>query len=90
MNAYNRITSSVLQVEVRRIADQLDRSFRGPAWYGQSILEALGDTSAAEALAHLYAGQPSIWHMLLHLAAWQEVVISRIEGVHLSAPVHSE
>ena len=59
--------------ECARIADQLERSYRGPAWHGPSLLENLKDVIAAKA-----AGR--IWQIVRHVAAWEEEVAKVLDG----------
>jgi uncharacterized damage-inducible protein DinB len=66
--------------EVRRIEDQLTRSFQGPAWHGPSLRELLEDVSAEQAAARPIGGAHSIWEIVLHIAAWEEVVRRRFAG----------
>lgn len=66
--------------EVARIQDQLRRAFAGEAWHGPSVLEALAGVDAESAAARPLSGAHSIWEMVLHLAAWEDVVRRRLSG----------
>jgi uncharacterized damage-inducible protein DinB len=66
--------------EVRRIADQLRRTFEGDAWHGPSVRELLADVTARRAAAKPIAQAHSIWEIALHMATWDEVVRRRLAG----------
>jgi uncharacterized damage-inducible protein DinB len=63
-----------------RLADQIRRAFEGSAWHGDSILELLADVNAKSASARPIKDAHSIWEILLHIAAWDDVVVRRIGG----------
>ena len=66
--------------EIERIEDQLRRSFEGEAWHGPSVLEALEKVTAEKAAARPLAQVHTIWEVVLHIAATQELVIRRLQG----------
>lgn len=66
--------------EVERIADQLRRAVEGEAWYGPPIRDVLARVSANQADARPIHGAHSIWEILLHMTAWEGVVLRRLEG----------
>jgi uncharacterized damage-inducible protein DinB len=66
--------------EVEKIQDQLERAFRGDAWHGPSLLELLADVDASKAAARPIANAHSIWELVLHIAAWDKAVTSRLGG----------
>ena len=66
--------------EVKRIHDQLRRSFEGPAWHGPSIKELVADVTARKAASKPLAGAHSIWEIVLHIAAWEEGARRRLTG----------
>jgi uncharacterized damage-inducible protein DinB len=68
------------KVESARLADQLERSFRGGAWHGPSVLEALEGIAAAEASRSLVAGAHTIAELAAHIGVWIDVGRRRIEG----------
>ena len=69
--------------ETFRLADQIRRAFEGSAWHGDSILELLSDVNAKTAAARPIKDAHSIWEILLHIAAWDDVVTRRIGGAAL-------
>ena len=66
--------------ETARLADQIRRAFEGGAWHGDSVLEILAGVSAKTAAARPIADAHSIWELVLHIAAWDKVVIRRAGG----------
>jgi len=67
-------------LEMRRIADQLDRAVNGPAWHGPAILELVKGVSAKDAAAKPIPAAHSIWELVVHTAAWLEIVRLRLDG----------
>jgi uncharacterized damage-inducible protein DinB len=62
------------------IADQLRRAFEGDAWHGPALLELLVDLDAATAAAKPLPKVHSIWELVLHIAAWDDVACRRLSG----------
>jgi uncharacterized damage-inducible protein DinB len=66
------------------LADQLERSFRGGAWHGMAVAEALAGVDAAAAAAPPPGGAAhSIWEIVHHLTVWNDVPRHRIDGERL-------
>ncbi len=72
--------TTVPSTETALFADQLERSFRGGAWQGPAVVEALLGVSAAAAERRLLPGTHSIVELVLHIAFWLDGVRRRIEG----------
>lgn len=68
------------KVESARLADQLERSFRGGAWHGPSVEEALAGVDAATARRRPLAATHSIAELVGHLAFWLETASRRLDG----------
>ena len=66
--------------ETFRLADQIRRAFEGSAWHGDSVLELLADVTAKTAAARPIKDAHTIWEILLHIAAWDDVVTRRVGG----------
>jgi len=66
--------------ELRRIVDQLERAFEGRAWSGPALREVLEGVTAERAAANPIPGAHSIWELVLHVAAWEDVVRRRLGG----------
>lgn len=66
--------------EVERITEQHARAFSGPAWAGPAVFEALRGVRAPRAAARPFAEGHTIWEIVLHVAAWEDVVRRRLRG----------
>ncbi len=66
--------------EIRRIQDQVHRSFAGDAWHGPSVSEVLSDVDAATAGAKPLATSHSIAELVAHIDFSQRTVFARLEG----------
>jgi len=66
--------------ETARLADQLRRAFEGPAWHGDPLLEILAGVGARTAAARPIPNAHGIWELVLHIAAWDDVVRRRTGG----------
>lgn len=66
--------------EAVRFADQLERSFRGGAWQGPSLSEALAGITAAAAGRRPVAGAHSIGELVFHIDFWIDAARRRIGG----------
>ena len=66
--------------EIARLADQIRRAYDGDAWHGDSVVEILKGVNAKMAAAHPIKNAHSIWELLLHIAAWDGAVLTRIGG----------
>lgn len=66
--------------ETERILDQFERAFSGDAWYGDSLLEILGNVTTEKALARPFSNALNIWELVLHLTFTEEIMRRRIEG----------
>ena len=72
--------------EIKRILDQLQRSFNGEAWHGPSLMEALSGVDAKKAIAKPISTSHSIWEIALHVAAWEGAVRTRLEEKYVALP----
>jgi uncharacterized damage-inducible protein DinB len=66
--------------EIRRILDQMDRSFVGDAWHGPPLKPLLDGMTAEDAAKHPIHGAHSIWEVVLHLTAWTTIVREELAG----------
>jgi len=69
--------------QVENLADLLERGFRGGAWHGPALAEALAGVDEAKAAARPLAGAHSIWEIVNHLTVWNEVPRRRLDGERL-------
>ena len=60
--------------ETGRIIDQLNKAFEGQAWHGPSVMELLSDVDADKAAARPLEGRHTVWELVNHIAAWEDVV----------------
>lgn len=79
-----------MMTEIERVLDQLERAYKGNAWHGPSVLEALAGVTAEQAAAHPLPGAHSIWELTHHIAVWENVGRRRLEGdraeIDISSP----
>lgn len=66
--------------EIEHLIDQIERSFRGNAWHGPSVLEVLEDVDAKTARMRAVPEGHTIWELVLHLRATMEILSGRIAG----------
>jgi len=66
--------------ETARLADQLERSFRGGAWQGPALAELLDGLDAAAANRRPLAGGHTIHEIAGHVAFWLATTSRRIEA----------
>jgi uncharacterized damage-inducible protein DinB len=66
--------------ETGRIADLLEQTFEGKAYYGNSVLESLTGITAETASRKPALGKNSIWDLVRHLTAELEYHVRIIEG----------
>jgi len=66
--------------EIDRILDQLQKAFDGKAWHGPSVLELLADVGADRAAARPITEAHTIWELVHHIAAWEDMVRRCLEG----------
>ncbi len=66
--------------EAGRLADQLERSYRGGAWHGPSIAEAIEGVDATAANLPGPGGGHSIQEIVRHVAYWLDAARRRIDG----------
>lgn len=59
------------------ILSTLAESYRGPAWHGPSVLEALEGVGASTAFRKPAANRNSIWELVLHLAHGRHLLAAR-------------
>ncbi|MDX1501937.1 MAG: DinB family protein [Thermoanaerobaculia bacterium] len=77
--------STVRPSQTAALADQLERAFRGGAWHGPSVLEALDGVDAVLAARRPIGSAHTIGEIVLHLTAWIDVARRRIAGEAIAA-----
>jgi uncharacterized damage-inducible protein DinB len=66
--------------EPERIASSLRALVDGDPWHGPPLSKLLADLTAEQASAKPVAGGHSIWELVRHVTAWQDVPRRRIAG----------
>jgi uncharacterized damage-inducible protein DinB len=66
--------------QIQLIINELTRAFDGEAWHGPALMEILDGVDASTAAARPLPRAHSIWELVLHIAAWENVVNRRIHG----------
>ena len=64
--------------EIEFVVEQLKCAFDGEAWHGPALMEILDEVNAKTAAARPIAGAHSIWELVLHIAAWEQAINTRI------------
>lgn len=59
-------------------------------WHGPSLMDLVGDVSAAQAAERPIAGAHSIWELVLHMTAWTEITRERLVGSAKADPTPEE
>ena len=76
--------------ENERLLGELTRAYGGGAWHGPAVFEILDGIDAARAAAKPVAGAHSVWELLLHVAAWNGIVVRRIRDRVPADPTDAE
>ncbi len=64
--------------ETDRICEQMKQMVYGEAWHGPCIIDVLRGITAPMASAKPIPGVHSIWEILAHLTATQQIILQRI------------
>lgn len=68
------------QIETERLADQLERTWKGDAWHGPTLSELTSGLTATQAATPHLEDAHSIWEIVLHLTGWMREVERRLAG----------
>jgi hypothetical protein len=68
------------RIETARLADQLERAFRGGAWHGPSLSEVLDGVDAAAASHRVFGEAHTIAEVTGHVAFWIDAAHRRMQG----------
>jgi uncharacterized damage-inducible protein DinB len=66
--------------ETHRINSQLKRAYEGQAWHGPSLRELLEGVTAEQAAERPIPNAHSIWELVNHIIAWEQIARRRLEG----------
>ncbi len=72
--------------ELENLKEATKRIQEGDAWHGPALRETLSDVNAVEAFARPIPDSHTIWELVLHIAAWQEVFLQRLLGQATEEP----
>jgi uncharacterized damage-inducible protein DinB len=75
-----------VHTETARIAAELRRATKGPAWHGPALLEVLADVTPLQAVARPIPGAHTVWEIARHAATWLDILHERIDGQHRDVP----
>jgi uncharacterized damage-inducible protein DinB len=67
-----------------RIVDQMKRAFEEDAWHGPAVKEVLEGITWKKAIAKPIPAAHSIFEIVLHMAAWEDIVRRRLLGESVS------
>lgn len=76
--------------EKAQILDELHKIYDGDAWHADNLVTILANTTAEQALTKPIAQAHSMWELALHLAAWNETWIARLQGELRSEPIDGD
>ncbi|HEU0176915.1 MAG TPA: DinB family protein [Blastocatellia bacterium] len=71
--------------ETHRINSQLKRAQEGQAWHGPSLRELLDGVTAEQAAAKPIPNAHSVWELVNHIIAWEQIARKRLEGAEETA-----
>src|SRR6266536_4429471 len=66
--------------QIEFVVEQLRLAFEGEPWHGPALMEILDAIDATKAAAHPINTAHSVWQLVLHIAAWENVMIRRLHG----------
>jgi uncharacterized damage-inducible protein DinB len=72
--------STPARAEIERLREQLRRAVHGDAWHGPSLIEAFADLPPDVAWTRPSPDTHSPVEMVLHVAAWFDIVRRRLAG----------
>ena len=64
---------------IAELIDDLERGYDGDAWHGPPLRKVLDGVSHEVASARPISGGHSIWEIVVHLSAWDDVIVHRIQ-----------
>jgi len=73
-----------------KLEQELDKILSGQPWYGRPIYDILADVSFEAAFEKPIASAHSIAEILLHMLAWTEEVMDRLNGMSANTPVSGD
>ena len=71
---------------MEQLADRLRRTAHGPMWHGPALAELASSFTPTDAAARLVPGAHGAWELVLHVAAWAEIALARLDGEPAGSP----
>ncbi|MBB2145556.1 hypothetical protein GM921_08680 [Pedobacter sp. LMG 31464] len=68
------------------LVDELKKAYNGDTWHGNNVLDLLLTADPQKVFTHPIPNAHSIAELTLHLTAWTEEVVDRIEGKAAKTP----
>ena len=68
------------------LVDELQKAYNGDAWHGNNTLSLLSAVNPNKAFTHPIPNAHSIAEIVLHLIAWTEEVLDRLNGLQAKEP----
>jgi uncharacterized damage-inducible protein DinB len=75
-----------MRSEITNLLDELKKIHEGNAWHGPALREILAGVTAEQAAARPIPNAHTIWELILHITAWENVFFRRLEGESSEAP----
>ena len=72
------------------LVDELKKAYNGDAWHGNHTLSLLVSADPQKVFTHPIPNAHSIAELVLHLTAWTEEVIERINGTPAKEPIRGD
>jgi hypothetical protein len=72
--------------EVQQIAEELRSIHEGDPWHGPSLKRTLEGISAERAASRPIPAAHGIWELVLHIGAWENAAMARMEGRIVKQP----
>lgn len=71
---------------ITELVEELRRIHDGDAWHGSSLSESLARITAAHAATRPIPGAHTVWELVAHITAWEDVWRRRLEGHDVNEP----
>ena len=72
------------------ISQQFEHAFYGSPWHGKSAMEIIEASDPAKVFVHWIPNAHSIAELVIHLTAWAEEALSRLEGQEAGEPLRGD
>jgi uncharacterized damage-inducible protein DinB len=73
-----------------QLSEHINRTVTGPMWHGPALDDLLSGVTATSASTRPIEGAHTIWELVLHIAAWAEIVRSRLSMERTPEPTEIE